>query len=290
MLKGQDCYAVSRVCGVIGLPRSCYYHKKHDRGDQALRAAIEAIVGEFPTYGSRRVTAQLWRAPYGMIVNRKRVQRVMRPMGLVRPRRRRTYRTTASAHPFARYPNLVNDLGVTAPDQVWVGDIPYVHLREEFVCLAVLMDVFTRAIRGWNLSRSLDQALTLTALRRALARRVPSIPHSDQGIHYAATAYVEFLLGHQVQISMAAVGNPQENGYAERLLRTIKEEEVELSDYTDFADAYAQIGHFLEEVYQKKQIHSALGYLTPVEFEEAWRQDHAELESPPKSGVKCVQL
>lgn len=133
------------------------------------------------------------------------------------------------------------------------------------------MDVFSRNIRGWKLSRRLDTSLTLAALHRALHSRLPEIHHSDQGIHYAAQDYVDVLKQHQVQISMAAVGMPEENGYAERLMRTIKEEEVELSDYRDFADAQQQIGCFIEDVYATKRIHSALGYLTPAEFEAACR-------------------
>lgn len=281
-------YPIRPLCGVLGLPRSSYYQKPKENEDGEVCRAITAILQEFPTYGSRRVSAQLRRA--GWVINRKRVLRLLREMGLPRPLKRRTCRTTDSQHPYPRYPNLVKDLVVTAPDQVWVGDVTYVHLRQEFVYLAVLMDVFTRAIRGWHLSRWLDQELSLTALRRALGGHIPSLHHSDQGIHYAATAYVELLEAHQAQISMAAVGNPEENGYAERLMRTIKEEEVELSEYRDFADAYEQIGHFLEEVYQRKRIHSALGYLTPVEFEAAWRQTQAEGCVFPKTGVKCVQL
>ncbi len=134
------------------------------------------------------------------------------------------------------------------------------------------MDVFSRAIRGWNLSRVLDVSLTLTALRTALMARTPEIHHSDQGIHYAAKEYVEQLNQYQVQVSMAAPGRPEENGYAERLMRTIKEEEVDLSEYHDFEDAHRQIGHFIEDVYMNKRIHSALDYLTPSEFEAAWQR------------------
>jgi transposase InsO family protein len=172
------------------------------------------------------------------------------------------------------------DLSITYPNQVWVSDITYIRLRQDFVYLAVVMDVFTRAIRGWHLHRWLDQTLTLTALRQALVSHTPAIHHSDQGVQYAAHEYVLLLRRHDVQISMADVGKAWQNGYAERpgalWARTIKEEEVDLSDYHDFADAYAQIGQFIEQVYQRKRIHSALGYLTPAEFEVNWKQQQQQ--------------
>ena len=137
--------------------------------------------------------------------------------------------------------------------------------------MAILMDVFPRRVRGWELGRSLDQGLTLLALRRAMRKgRRPEVHHSDQGVQYAATAYTDLLAGRGVEISMAAVGKPEENGYAERLMRTIREEEVDLSEYRDFAEAYGQLGRFLDDVYNRKRIHSALGYLTPAEFEQQW--------------------
>jgi putative transposase len=275
MLKAEG-YAVEVGCHVLDLPRSSFYYQPQVADDEALRTAIEAIACEFSTYGSRRVTAQLRRPPYEMVVNRKRVQRVMRQMGLQGRVTRRQRRTTNSDHPYPRYPNLVKGLTVAFPDQVWVADITYIRLRIEFIFLAVIMDLYTRAIRGWHLSRSLDQALTLTALRRALTDRAPLIHHSDQGVQYAATDYTALLAAHGVQTSMAAVGKPEENGFAERLIRTIKEEEVDLSDYHNYADALSQIGHFIEEVYQTKRIHSALGYLTPAEFEAAWLQARTE--------------
>ncbi len=145
------------------------------------------------------------------------------------------------------------------------------RLRREFVYLAVLMDVYPRAIRGWYLGRSLDDSLTLTALQRALADRTPLIHHSDQGVQYAAAAYVQRLRTAGVQISMAVVGEPRKNGYAERLIRTVKEEAVALMEYHDFGDAQRQLGRFLDEVYGKKRIHSALDYLTPTEFEADWQ-------------------
>jgi putative transposase len=154
------------------------------------------------------------------------------------------------------------------PDQVWVSDITYIRLREEFVYLAVLMDVFTRYIRGWYLGRSLDQGLTLQALEQALINHRPEIHHSDQGVQYAAIAYTTRLQQVGAQISMAEVGAAWQNGYAERLMRTIKEEEVDLSEYEDYTDATRQLGRFLDEVPMHKRIHSSLGYLTPVEFEQ----------------------
>jgi transposase InsO family protein len=252
------------------------YYEAKPKDEQALRDAIEAIAGQFPTYGSRRVSKQLRRAPHDMLVNRKRAQRLMRAMGLQGRVRRRKPRTTDSQHDHPCYPNLVKGVEAAYPDHIWVADITYVRLFLEWVYLAIIMDVYTRAIRGWHLSRSLEGELTLTALRRALVDRVPTIHHSDQGVQYAATDYVDLLQDHHVQISMTAKGKPVENGYAERLIRTIKEEEVYLSDYRNFEEAYIQIGHFVEDVYQTKRIHSALGYLTPLEFEAAWTRSPVE--------------
>jgi len=168
------------------------------------------------------------------------------------------------------------ELEPSRPDEAWVADITYVRLAHDFVYLAVIMDVFTRCVRGWHLSRSLDRDLTLTALRRELTERVPHIHHSDQGWQYACSDYTDLLNEYEVLISVAAVGKPEENGYAERLMRTIKEEEVDLSEYEDFHDAYQSIGRFLDEVYTRKRIHSALGYLTPAEFEQNWLAQQPE--------------
>lgn len=233
-------YPVSTICAVWNFPRSTYYHQRRARRDAELRQALEQLAAEWPTYGSRRLTAELRRK--GWRVNRKRIQRLMREMGLQLPQKRRKHHTTQSNHAFPRYPNLVQDLVITHPDQVWVADITYIHLRQEDVYLAVIMDVYTRSIRGWHLARGLGEELTLTALQHAIQQRRPEIHHSDQGLQYAATRYVELLKQHQVRISMAAVGKATQNGYAERLIRTIKEEAVDLSDYRDYHDAYQQIG------------------------------------------------
>jgi putative transposase len=273
-------YPVRLICRATGWPRSSLYLDNALAADEHdLHDAVERLAGQWPTYGYRRLTRMLRRE--GWRINDKRVRRVMTELGIqgkVAPRR---VRTTDSDHSFPRYPNLVADLEVIRPEQVWVADITYVRLRTEFVYLAVIMDVFTRCIRGWELSRSLDQTLTLQALGRALRRGHPEIHHSDQGVQYAATAYVERLTRVGVAISMAAVGVPEENGYAERLMRTIKEEEVELSEYQDFADARRQLGRFLDAVYNHKRIHSSLGYLTPAEFEQQWLEQQAKERAVP---------
>lgn len=262
-------YPVRLICAVCEFSVSTFYYQSHRRERPGLVAALEGLAQEWPRFGSRRLTALL--QADGWSVNRKRIQGLMREHGLLQKTKRKTYKTTQSGHGFGRYPNLVQDLAIAQPDQVWVADITYIRLQHEWVFLAVLMDAFTRNIRGWHLTRGLDLSLTQVTLERALQHHCPQIHHSDQGIHYAAPPYVQALVRHHIQVSMSAVGAAWQNGYAERLMRTIKEEEVQLSEYRDYAEAYAELGHFLDEVYTHKRIHSALGYLTPVAFEQQWR-------------------
>src|SRR3954469_4905696 len=263
-------YPVRLICRATGWPRSSVYRETAPADtEDRLRRAIGRLAARWPTYGYRRLTAMLRRE--GWSINGKRVRWLMTEMGLKGKAPVRRRRTTNSRHDFPRYPNLVEDLEVTRPDQVWVADITYVRLRGEFVYLAVVMDVFTRRVRGWELGRGLDQGLTLAALKRAMRNgRRPEVHHSDQGVQYAATAYTELLAGRGVAISMVAAGKPEENGFAERLMRTIKEEEVDLSEYEDLAEARGHLGRFLDDVYSTKRIHSSLGYLTPAEFEQQW--------------------
>jgi transposase InsO family protein len=262
---------IELACELMDLPRSTYYYHSHKADESQLQADMAQVVGQFTQYGTRRVAHQLRRAPHHYRINRKRAQRIMRQRHWLRPVQQKGYRTTQSDHAYPRYDNLVKELAVTHPEQVWVSDVTYIRLGQGFVFLAILLDVFTRCIRGWHLSTACDTALTLAALRMALADRVPLIHHSDQGGNYAAHAYIDELRKYRIQISMAAAGKAEENGYAERFMRTIKEEEVDLSDYRDFAEAQKQIGQFIEDVYNHKRIHSSLGYLTPVEFERAYR-------------------
>src|SRR5262245_10920997 len=279
MLKRD--YPINLLCDLLAISRSSFYYQPTEADESVLREAVNQLAAQFPTYGSRRLAAQLRRPPYKLTVNRKRVQRVMRQERITCRVKRRTIQTTDSKHQFPRYPNLVADLEITRPDQVWVSDITYIHLREEFIYLAVIMDVFTRIMRGWQLGLGLGVELTLGALELALGKGQPEIHHSDQGVQYAATDYTMRLQSVGAQISMAEVGESAQNGYAERVIRTIKEEEVYLNDYRDLQDAGARIGRFIDDVYLSKRIHSSLGYRTPAEFEAQW-QKQQKAAAPPR--------
>ena len=264
-------YPVTQLCEVLGVPRSSYYYQAAATDETKLKSEIERLCGEWPTYGYRRISRQLQRESKE-VVNDKVVRRLMNELGLQIKRKARKRQTTDSNHACPRYPNLVLELEIDRPDQVWVSDITYIRLGNDFVYLAIVMDVFTRVIRGWHLGRSLHQELTLTAFTKAIASgHTPTIHHSDQGVQYAAADYITLLTTHNITISMAEVGAAWQNGFAERFMRTLKEEEVALSDYRDFNDALNQIARFIDDVYLHKRIHSALGYLTPIEFERHWQ-------------------
>jgi transposase InsO family protein len=261
------------LCRMFEVSRS-WYHERPSLEEKAardieLRDAIERIVLEFPGYGYRRVTKELYRR--GWAVNHKRVLRVMRQESLLCQIKRRFVPTTDSSHSLKRYPNLLIEAPeLNGPDLVWLSDITYVRLPQSLCYLASIIDDFSRYCVGWSLSRWIDTKLTLSALQMALEFRSPGaglIHHSDQGVQYASAAYVERLEQAGARISMASVGNPYENAKAESFFRTLKMEEVYLKDYRNFEEAKQNIGQFIEEVYNKKRLHSSLGYLPPVEFE-----------------------
>jgi transposase InsO family protein len=265
-LKGQ--YPVQFLSETLDCSRSSYYYQAVAVTDEALVSAIEQIVLRYPFYGYRRVTAELRRQ--GWQVNRKAVQRLMKTLGLKRRVGQVKLITTDSRHNFPPYPNLIRDLDAQYPDHIWVADITYIGLADRFIYLAVILDVFTRAVRGWHLGKSLSQSLSITTLKKALAKGKPDIHHSDQGIQYAAKGYTDLWGAKGIQISMSEAGCPTQNAFAERFMRTFKEEHVDYSDYIDFEDAYQQIAEWIEGVYMTDRVHSALDYATPAEFEAAY--------------------
>ena len=259
----------------VGLSRSTIFRHLHSsssaaatNNDVELRGHIQSIALEMRSYGYRPITKELHRR--GVQANHKRVLRLLREDNLLCLRRQAFVRTTDSNHSLTVYPNLARGLVLSNINQLWVADITYIRLRREFVYLAVILDAYSRRCIGWALSRHIDTELAVKALRLALETRIvpPGLMHhSDRGVQYAAADYVALLQEHKIQISMSRTGNPYDNAKAERFMRTLKYEEVYMNDYETRAEVLASVQHFIEAVYNRKRLHSAIGYLPPVEFE-----------------------
>jgi len=267
--------SITAMCRLAGVSRASFY--RFLAGGEAsaeeckLRDAVERAALAWPAYGSRRITAELQRQDWE--VNRKRVQRLMREGSLLCLRQPTCWlATTHSKHPLAVFPNLTVGLTPTAINQLWVADITYIRLRQEFVFLAAILDAFSRRMIGWELERRLDAGLCLTALENALqGRKVRPglIHHSDRGVQYCSKQYVEMLARQAIRGSMARTGNPYDNALVERFWRTLKYEQVYREEYRTLEQARSSIGEFIERIYNERRLHSALGYQPPAEFEAA---------------------
>lgn len=263
--------SVRRMCQMLGVSRSWLYEKpapaEPSEEDTKLRDAVERLCLAFPGYGYRRVTAQLHRD--GWTVNHKRVLAVMQTESLL-CRLQRAFRPPSTGSTKSAYPNLTQQLVVAKMDQVWVVDMTYIRLPQGFIYLACVLDAFSRRVIGWHLSRDIDTRLTLAALNCAIAARRPQaglIHHSDRGVQYASSEYVARLGEIGACPSMSKAGCPYDNAKAESFFKTLKKEEVYLSQYHNFEEARANLGAFLDDVYNVKRLHSSLGYLPPTEFE-----------------------
>lgn len=281
-------FHIGQACQWAGLSRAGFYrHYEEHAPRQAeveLRHAIQQIVLDNRFYGYRRVSIELDKR--GWVVNHKRLLRLMKQDNLLCLRKRRYVLTTDSHHPFAIYPNLVPQLPLNGINQLWVADITYIRLREQFLYLAVLLDAFSRRVVGWQLGDSLESELVQGALLRALEERPiqpGTVHHSDRGVQYCCKEYISRLESHGFLISMSRSGNPYDNAKAESFMKTLKCEEVYLVDYRDREEAQRSIAHFLEQVYNRKRLHSSIGYLSPAAFEDSLRsanpQEQAGLET-----------
>jgi len=280
---------------MLNMVRSSYYYKEgvnlqKQKEEADLRDRIEKIVVEYERYGYRRVTAALQRE--GLKVNHKRVQRIMQEEDLICKIKKRWIVTTDSNHPYPVYPHLLKDVKITGVNQAWVADITYIRILTAFVYLAVILDVFSRKVVGWAISLRIDTELTRAALRMAIETRRPPegcIHHSDRGVQYAAHDYVDDLNAAGFLISMSRKGNPYDNAQAESFMKTLKNEEVYLWDYKTFEDVKKRIPYFIEEVYNEKRLHSALGYCPPNEYESlVARNNKRNRQNQLTSEVLCV--
>jgi putative transposase len=277
----QGSLSVDRMCQVARVSRAGYYRSFQERcpgqEEMLVRSMMQKIVVEHRRhYGHRRVTRELKNR--GMVVNHKRVLRLMREDNLLALQPKQFVVTTDSNHRLEVALNLARRMKLTGINQLWVADITYLQLRREFVYLAVVLDAFSRKVVGWELSRRVDRQLVLRALEKAIAERQPPpglVHHSDRGWQYASKEYVALLEKHAMVASMSRPGNPYDNATCERFMRTLKREEIYAGDYRDLEDLRARIEDFIEQYYNQKRLHSALGYRSPEEFEAAQSGDQS---------------
>jgi transposase InsO family protein len=274
----QGKLSVERMCTLTQVSRAGFYRwlqrKQPGVEETAVRAGIQEVAVEHHRrYGYRRITAELRHR--GMIVNRKRVLRMMQEDNLLAVRRRKFVSTTDSRHPFEVFLNLAQRMELTAPNQLWVADLTYIRLQQEFVYMAVVLDAFSRRVVGWALNRSLRSAVAVDALQQAMDTRKPLpglVHHSDRGVQYASQDYIELLQRHGATCSMSRTGNPYDNARCESFLKTLKQEEIYCREYRDLDDLRLHSNAFIDEYYNRRRLHSALGYVSPDAFEQATSQ------------------
>lgn len=274
----------------MGLAKSTYYYrlkqepvvKLREAQDAQLKDLIDGVHIEFPVYGYRKLHEELLRR--GHLVNEKKIRRIQRKFGLFATQVRKWIKTTDSKHKLKKYPKLISPATrITDVNQVWVSDITYVRIQTGFIFVAIILDLFSRKVVGWGISKRINAELAVAALKMAIETRKPDpgcIHHSDQGVQYCSEDYVELLTEWKFEISMSRKANPYDNAWAESFMRILKYEEIYLSEYETYEDVIGRLPHFIEEIYNRKRIHSAIGYLTPEEFE--WQvMKHKQETSQP---------
>jgi putative transposase len=287
-----DGLTIREMCESSRVSRASYYRswrKQEPKQEEvALRDAIQRLALKDRHCGYRRIGR--WLKREGWVVNHKRVLRLMREDNLLSIRRRRFVVTTDSTHPWRIYPNLARRMVLSAMNQLWVADITYVRLQQEFIYLAVILDVYSRRVVGWSISRQLDSSIAQQALEVALKKRQPEpglVHHSDRGVQYACGDYVKRLEAASITISMSRPGNPWDNAWAESFMKTLKVEEVDGRHYRNFDDAASSIGSFIDELYNEQRLHSALDYCSPIEFEADLKNRTLEFTTN-KSAIRSV--
>ena len=277
----------------MGLPKSTYYYrlknepraKLREKQDALVKDLIDNVHIDFPIYGYRKLHRELGRR--GIVINEKKIRRIQRKFGLFATQIRKWIKTTDSKHKFKKYPKLLTPaLNITNVNEVWVSDITYVRVKTGFIFVAIILDLFSRKVIGWAISKRINAELAVNALKMALHNRKPDpgcIHHSDQGVQYCSEDYIELLTEWKFQISMSRKGNPYDNAWAESFMKIMKYEEIYLSEYETYEDVVNRLPHFLEEIYNRKRIHSSIGYLTPEEFEVRFMKQKPEAETLHKN-------